>query len=152
MADVPRESLFEWDDRKREAAILLSQAYLIKEVAKAVGVSEKTIDRWKRDIEFQQEVDRLSLMLDIAGRAERIRIVIRVVRQKTKGKTVRTRKDLLEWLKFAQSETDGVKLDLTSLLDAHTQVAGGGQTGTAEPGKGDGDAAAKPASGSKATG
>lgn len=152
MADTPRESLFEWDDRKREAAILLAQGYLIKETAKAVGVNEKTIDRWKRDTEFSQEVDRLSLMLDVAARAERVRIAIRAVRSKTKGSVVRTRKDLLDWLKYVQSETDGVKLDLTALLDARTQVAGSRQTGTVEPGKGDSGATAEPSTSAKTTG
>lgn len=53
-------------------------------------------------------------MIGIASRAERLRFAMRVVRQKTKG-TIETDKDLLDWLKFAQSETEGVKLDLSKL-------------------------------------
>ncbi len=64
--------------------------------------------------EFAAEVDRLSVMIGIASRAERLRFAMRVVRQKTKG-NIETDKDLLDWLKFAQSETDGVKLDLPKL-------------------------------------
>jgi len=115
--DVPRVSLFEWDDQKREAASLLAQGHLIKEVAKSVGVNEKTIDRWKRDIDFAGEVDRLSLILDVAGRAERLRIARRVIREKTRGKTVRTRKDILLWLEFVQSETTGAKLEIGGRLN-----------------------------------
>lgn len=131
MMDVPEMSSFEWDEKKSNAAILLAQGYLIKEAAKAVGVNEKTIDRWKRDIEFSNEVDRLSLMLDISNRAERMRIAMRMVRKAMRKKTP-TRRDLLEWLKFAQGETDGVKLDLTTLFDSHTSLAGGGQDGNGE--------------------
>jgi hypothetical protein len=122
-------SSFEWNEKKTNAAILLAQGYLIKEVAKSVDVNEKTIDRWKGDIEFSKEVDRLSLMLDISSRAERMRIAMRMVRKALKKKTP-TRRDLLEWLKFAQGETDGIKLDLTSLLDAHAPLAGSGQDGS----------------------
>lgn len=83
-----------------------------------VPASERTLWRWKAEPEFDEEVDRLSLMVDIAGRAERLRIARRVIRQKVSDEMVTTDKDLLDWLKFAQSETDGVKLDLLSLLEA----------------------------------
>lgn len=129
-------SSFEWDEKKSNAAILLSQGHLIKEVAKASGVNEKTIDRWKRDMEFSKEVDRLSLMLDVAGRAERLRIAMRMVRKMMKKRNP-TKKDLLDWLKYAQGETDGVKLDLTALLEVNTSLAGSGQDGTGEK-EGDG--------------
>lgn len=122
-------SSFEWDEKKSNAAILLSQGHLIKEVAKVSGVNEKTIDRWKRDIEFAKEVDRLSVMVDISGRAERLRIAMRMVRKAMKKKNP-TKKDLLDWLKYAQGETDGVKLDLTSLLETGTSLAGSGSDGT----------------------
>ena len=50
-------------------------------------------------------------MIDVASRAERLRIVMRVVRQKVRADgTPETKKDLLDWLKFAQSETTGFKL------------------------------------------
>lgn len=129
--DVPPVSSFEWDEKKSKAAIMLAQGYLIKEVAKAVGVNEKTIDRWKGDIEFAKEMDRLSLMLDVAGRAERLRIAMRMVRKAVKKKTP-TRRDLLDWLKYVQGETDGVKLDLAALLEVSTSVADSGQDGTGE--------------------
>lgn len=124
-------SSFEWDEKKSNAAIMLSQGHLIKEVAKACGVNEKTIDRWKRDIEFSKEIDRLSLMLDVAGRAERLRIAMRMVRKMMKKRNP-TKKDLLDWLKYAQGETDGVKLNLTALLETGTSMAGSGSDGTGE--------------------
>jgi hypothetical protein len=133
--NVPRESRFKWDKQKQDAAILLAQGYLIKETAAAVGKSTKTIDRWKQDDNFSAEIDRLSLMMGIASRAERLRIAKRVVRQKTQGELILTDKDLLDWMKYAQSETDGVKLDLTSILDHEAPVAGGGSDGIREKAK-----------------
>jgi hypothetical protein len=81
-----------------------------------VGVTRKTLYNWLQQPEFSQEVDRLSSMTDIASKAERMRIAMRAVRQKVKGEKVETNRDLLDWLRFAQSETQGVELALTRLL------------------------------------
>lgn len=109
---------FKWTKVKSDAALALAQGYSVREVSEMVPASERTLWRWKAEPEFDEEVDRLSLMVDIAGRAERLRIARRVIRQKVSDEMVTTDKDLLDWLKFAQSETDGVKLDLLSLLEA----------------------------------
>ena len=118
----------EWDEQKSKVAILLSQGYTNKEAADEAGISDRTVYRWKEDIEFQQEINRLSLMVDIASRAERLRIAMRMVRNSLNSRQ-KSNKDILDWLKFAQSETDGVKLDLTSLTTDDTSVAGSGQNG-----------------------
>ena len=53
---------------------------------------------------------------------------MRVVRQRVRNDHVETDKDLLDWLKFAQRETEGLKLDLTdALAEAAASVAGGVQ-------------------------
>lgn len=112
---------------------MLAEGYKNSEVAQEIGVCERTIYRWKDNSEFSAEVDRLTHMVGIALRAERLRIAMRVVRSKTKFSFPATEKDLLDWLKYAQSETDGVKLDLTSLLESfQDNVAGSGSTGVAE--------------------
>ncbi len=138
--DVLPESDFQWTKEREDAAILLAQGYLIKEVAATLKISERTITRWKSDVIFSKELDRLSLMLDIAGKAERMRIAIRMVRKALKKKNP-TRKDLLEWLKYAQSESEGTKLNLTGDLAGFiaaaipkdgSPVAGSGPTGTDE--------------------
>jgi hypothetical protein len=41
--------------------------------------------------------------------AERLRIAQKVIRQKVEKELIETEKDLLDWLKFAQGETDGVE-------------------------------------------
>lgn len=110
---------FKWTKNKSDAAMVLAQGYSVREASEQIAVSERTLWRWRAEPEFSEEVDRLSLMVDIAGRAERLRIAMRVIRQRISDEGVETDKDLLDWLKFAQSETDGVKLDLLSLLEAN---------------------------------
>lgn len=114
----PHKTLFTWTTQRTKAALSLAEGHTIIEAAADAGVSEKSIDRWKKDAAFRSEVDRLVLMTGIAIKAERIRIVKRVTRQLVTDKLVTTERDLLEWLKYAQSETDGIKLDLTPLLTA----------------------------------
>ena len=114
-----KTAVFKWNEKRTNVAIYLSMGYTGKEAAKKAGVGERTIYEWKKHIEFMEEVDRLSLMTDIAGRAGRMRIAKRMIR-KMKDKS---KKDILDWLKYAQSETDGVKLDLAALSEAAASVA-----------------------------
>jgi transposase-like protein len=112
---------FEWNPKRTAAALALAQGHARERVASALGVTRKTIYNWLCVPEFAAEVDRLSSMVGIAGRAERLRITMRVVRRKVRDETVETDRDLLDWLKFAQSETQGVKLDLAKLAAACAQ-------------------------------
>jgi len=110
---------FRWTPKRRAAALALANGYTIDEASRLANVTERTIYNWKRNLEFEVEVDRLSLMTGIASRAERLRIAMQVARQKVRdGGELDTSKDLLDWLKFAQSETDGAKLDLAVIFDA----------------------------------
>lgn len=107
---------FQWTSKKTEAVILDAQGHTAREVAARVGVAQRTIERWRSDTTYMEERDRLSLMVGIAGRAERLRIAHRLIRQRVSAEgVVLTDKDILDWLKFAQSETDGIKLDLAAL-------------------------------------
>jgi hypothetical protein len=82
-----------------------------KRLRRLSGVCRKTICNWLCATEFVAEVDRLSCMIDISSRAERLRIAMRVVRHKVREDgTPETEKDLLDWLKYAQSETTGIKV------------------------------------------
>ena len=111
-------SAFEWTEERSRAAVLLAEGRTQQEVAEAISVTDRTIRNWLNDEIFAAEVDRLSLMICMASRAERLRLANRVIRQKVKDGVAETEKDLLDWVKFAQSETDGVKLDLTKLAAA----------------------------------
>ena len=115
---------FHWSPKRSEAAIELAQGKTRAAVALLVGVNERTIFKWMACPQFSAEVDRLSLMIGIASRAERLRIASRVIREKIRGDLVDTEKDVLEWLKFAQSETDGINLNLAaSFLEAMAAMA-----------------------------
>ena len=118
-------AVFKWNKKKSEVAVLLADGFTIPEAAQKTGVGERTISRWKTDIDFQSEVDRLSLMVGIANKGERLRLAKKIIRNLIE-KQRPTQKDLLEWVKYAQSETDGVRLDIAALIDAATSVAGGG--------------------------
>ena len=127
---------FKWTVKKEKAAQALAQGYIIAEAARQAGVAERTVYRWQNNLDFSLEVDRLSLMTGVSQKAERLRIAMRAVRQKLKddGK-VRTARDLLDWLKFAQSETDGAKIDLASIFEAmegetETRTTGGDKAAT----------------------
>jgi hypothetical protein len=102
---------FHWSLKRDKAALALAEGQSQQAVAEAIGVCRKTICNWLCVTPFAAEVDRLSCMIDIASRAERLRIAMRVVRQKVREDgTPETEKDLLDWLKYAQSETTGIKL------------------------------------------
>jgi len=123
-------AVFRWTGKRVLAAQLLAEGYNQQEVCQDVGVSDRTIRRWVADIEFSQEVDRLTHMFGLATRAERLRLAKRVIRERLKLTTIPpSKKDLLDWLKYFQSETDGIKLDLTAFLDDALALAGGGSTG-----------------------
>ncbi len=110
---------FEWTPKRTAAALALAQGHTREHVASEIGATRKTIYNWLQEPDFAAEVDRLSLMVGIAAKAERLRMAARVVRQKTKGGVPETDRDLLDWLKFAQSETDGIKLGLAKLAEGH---------------------------------
>lgn len=113
-------SEFEWTQNKEAAALSLARGDSFAQAADTAGVAERTVYRWMNVPEFSEEVDRLTLMVDIASRAHRLRLANRVIRQFVReGEAIPTNKDLLEWLKYAQGETDGVKLDMAGLLDAY---------------------------------
>jgi hypothetical protein len=117
-------SAFKWDEKKSLAVIELAQGKTQVEVSKIVGITDRNLRLWLAEEEFSAEVDRLSLMVGIASRAERLRIAMRVARQRINAEgAIETDKDLLDWLKFVQSETDGIKLDLTAISEAAASVA-----------------------------
>lgn len=129
-------SAFRWTEKKGEAAMLLAQGYTQQQVAEMQGVTDRAIRLWLAEVEFSQEVDRLSLMIGVAARAERLRIAQRIVRDKMSHGILASDKDLLDWLKFAQSETDGIKLDLAAAFaEVASSLAGGGSEGADRKGQ-----------------
>jgi hypothetical protein len=117
---------FKWNKKTEKAAMALAHGYTVMEAAEMANTTDRTIRRWKNHPEFAEEVDYLSHMVGVANRAERLRIVQRVVRAiaTSRPELLITEKDLLDWLKYAQSETDGVKLDLATIAEAAESLAG----------------------------
>lgn len=114
-------ALIVWKRKQREAAKLLAEGDTVEEVAAAVKTSERTIYRWRADTEFAAEVYRLAGMIGLAARGERL---IHAKREYRRLDAKPSFKDKLEWLKYIQSETDGIKLDLAALADVYASLAG----------------------------
>ena len=122
MAD---DGSFIWTPKRVAVANDLAEGFTCEETAERTGVSLRSIARLRKNYLFAAEVQRLTLMTGVAVRAERLKIAKRVIRQKVaqeinkitgQKNPILTRKDLLDWLQYSQSETDGVKLDLTDIL------------------------------------
>jgi len=117
MAENGRKIMtWKWNKKKQSAAVLLADGFTVKDISEQTGIPVRTIDRWKTNPDFAAEIDRLTQMFGVASKAERMRIAKQIVRQKLAGPRA-TARDLLDWLKFCQSETSGVKLDLSPLWD-----------------------------------
>jgi len=132
--NVSKMSAFKWNQKNSQAAFLLAQGNTIKETASSLGINERTIYRWKNTDIFTQELDRLTCMVGIASKAERLSFAQRVGHQIGKASMIKTNKDILDWLKYAQSETDGIKLDLTDFFETYrnAQLAGSRPDGVDE--------------------
>ena len=108
---VPKMSPFEWNETRSRVAVGLAEGKTQQHVADESDISKRTVQRWLDHPEFAAEVDRLTLLTGISLRAERLRIVKRVIHQSVKDdQKIKTTKDILEWLKHAQSETNGTDL------------------------------------------
>jgi hypothetical protein len=123
---------FRWNRKRDFIAEMLAAGYTIRETAEAAGVSISTVNKYKARPDFEDEVDRLTLMVDLASRADRVRVAKRIIRERlqavearnkeiAEGKSVKpllsSDKDILDWLKYIQSETDGVRLFTGEQLD-----------------------------------
>lgn len=110
-------SSFRWTKKHEAAAIALANGETQKEAGDKAGVVERTVQRWLDVPEFAEEVDRLTFLTGIAAKAERLRMAKRIIARLDNN----TERDLLDWLKYAQGETDGVKLGLAELFAAVTK-------------------------------
>ena len=92
-----------WDGRKETAARMIFEGKKVKEVALALGVSERQIYRWKSEEEFSLfQNDYLN-----HSRGEYLLRAKQAARAAMKQDKP-TRRDLLDWLKFISAETDKI--------------------------------------------
>jgi len=89
--------------KKEEAAILLGLTSTVKATADALDMSERQIYRWKEDVAFMEVVHGYRKQ----ACAERLRIANQMVRLKFEA-DMPTKKDLLDWLKYAKDETERI--------------------------------------------
>ena len=131
--DFTKTSGFKWTKNRDKAVLSLAQGETVREAAEAAKVSTRTIYTWLTHPEFCIERDKLTHMVGEATRAGRLRIALQVIKGRTDSTQYpQSKADLLDWLKFVQSETDGVKLDITAVLAAAASVAGSGSDRPAE--------------------
>ena len=97
-----------------KAATALADGATQAQAAAEAEVTDRTIRLWLQEAEFAEEVDRLTLLTGMATRAARLRLAKRMIEKLG----TQTEKDLLEWLKFAQSETTGAVSDLADRIAA----------------------------------
>lgn len=102
-----------WTRNREIAAIALAEGDTHAQAAEKADVTDRTIRNWLSEAEFSEEVDRLTFLTGIAHKAERLRLAKRII-----SRLSFTEKDLLDWLKYVQGETDGIKLDFAELLTA----------------------------------
>lgn len=69
-------------------------------------ISDRTLRRWAEHPEFQKKVDEIIADIDIAQKAEHIKIAKKVIQAKMKDVDPEkwTKKDLLEWLQYIGEE------------------------------------------------
>ena len=76
MSDKVRN--FKWNENRCEAAKKLSAGIETNEaIAKAAGINDRTLRRWKEDKEFMAYVDKLTLENEMATRAGMLRALYR---------------------------------------------------------------------------
>jgi transposase-like protein len=117
MSESAKDPVFKWTPARKAAAFALADGKTQAQAAEEAGIDDRTIRRWLQEPIFSEEVDNLTLAIGLATRAERLRIVKRAVAQRLKDDgSVETKADVLDWLKFAQSETTGAVNDFVDAV------------------------------------
>jgi hypothetical protein len=109
---------FIWTEQRDRAAILLALGHNKAYVAKQVGISDRTVFNWLKEPQFEKEVDDLSLIMGSASKAYRARFINQAILQfkDKEGKLDLEGTTLLDWLKEARMNAEGVKLGIVSEL------------------------------------
>ena len=109
-------SQFKWNAKKQKAAISLAEGQTQQAAGDIAGVTRKTIYRWLQEPEFSEEVDRLTLTSGVALKAERIRLVKRIIAARVEKSIKETnymlsKADTLDILKYLQGETEAQRIE-----------------------------------------
>lgn len=100
-----KKAQFVWNETKLKAAAALAKGDKTDEgILPDLGVSKRTLSRWKKHPDFQRKVDEIIADIDIAMKSERIQIAKKVIKQKLQNESDLSSKDLLDWLKYVGEE------------------------------------------------
>lgn len=104
---------FKWTPEKYNAVMWLADGYTWQETANEVGVDKRTICNWMQNPEFSAELDEFTVMFTLASKAERVRVMKRIIRQKiNEDGTYQTKADLIDWMKLLKDEIGSLSLGL----------------------------------------
>lgn len=126
-------SAFHWHKKSKLAALKLADGYTEKEAAAAAGVTDRTIRRWKADITFSDEVDRLTLTTGLAVESEQIKLIKRLIQRK-RGKdgeldSARDVSDLMRLMREVTTGRAGAYIEINGYEDMIKKVYGSDQGG-----------------------
>lgn len=131
---------FTWSDMKSKVAVELAKGLSPAEIIREnedITVSESTIYNWKQIPAFAMEVDKLTFMYGYGSKAERMRLINKAIRQYIRDDMIDTgRTELIDWMREARMNVDGVRLDIAHMLAAVNDetglVAGNGSEGSGQ--------------------
>lgn len=104
-----KRSQFVWDETKLKAAEAVAKGDCTQnQIVTELGVSRRTLIRWAEHPEFQTKVNEIIADIDIAQKAERIKIakkeIKRVIMRLDLNEDKPTSRDLVALLKFVAEE------------------------------------------------
>ena len=107
----------EIDERQAQAIDLLVDGKSYADVARAVGVDDSTLRRWRRQPNFMAAMGQSMLTNGLANQSERIRIATTALNSMIDPTTgvVATDADPLDWLKYISSEVGQANAKVSDL-------------------------------------
>ena len=97
---------FNPSQNQEKAIISLGGGDKPEKAADIAGVSERTIYRWLENPEFKAMVDEITVKSELATVGGRLRVAYRVAQGRMLNSIPKSDKDLLDWLKYIQTEME----------------------------------------------
>lgn len=96
---------FRWDAQRQGAAVMLAAGCTRAEVARDIDICERQLYRWLKHQQFMGEVDRLTFLSGPVVKAERIRMMKRLIRSRLdENGVLQSNKDVFDWIKLLRDE------------------------------------------------
>jgi len=121
-----QNNVFQWTQAQSDAAVMLATGTPKKHIIEQLGIARTTLWNWEQNPVFSIEVDKLSLMHGLASKAYRMRMIQEAVKSfKNKDDSWNTTgTTLLEWIKEARMQMEGVSLNIVSQLATFIEQTG----------------------------